>query len=348
MKTVGILVDAQVFRTIGSKKSSPEKLSIYNRAAAKHGLRPFYMCLEKTFPASGQAMGYRYANGKYRYVKLPIPKVIHNRSMPKGEKMRKRMRELAKKSHLFNERTRYSKYVIHQLLRGPFTAHLPATARYSSARLNRELEASPSFYVKPQSSSVGKGIIKITRIRNGKIKLQLPHRTTIADKRTAVKTINRVVRKQKYMIQQTIPLAKYKGRPYDIRVTVQRGARGQWQVTGMYGKVARKGSHVTNVARGGTAKACGSLFRHSFAHPSLVEQSTRQFSLQVARYLGNRLKRLADVGLDIGISPEGNPYFIEMNGRDMRYGFKKANMHKTFRRTYEAPIQYAKYLLKKR
>src|SRR5690606_35205332 len=139
------------------------------------------------------------------------------------------------------------------------------------------------------------------------------------------KKVSRIVRKQKYMIQQTIPLAKYKGRPYDIRVTVQRALHGQWQVTGMYGKVARKGSHVTNVSRGGTAKTCDQLFRHSFSQPHRIDHSLKQFSMRISRYLGSQLKRLADVGLDVGVSQDGKPYFIEMNGRDMRYGFKKAN-----------------------
>lgn len=49
---------------------------------------------------------------------------------------------------------------------------------------------------------------------------------------------------------KTIALATYKGRPYDLRVSVQRGTTGKWQVTGVVGKVAGAGRHVTNVAKG--------------------------------------------------------------------------------------------------
>lgn len=348
MSIVGILVDARVFRNITSGKTGNEHIRHYNRAAAKYGLTPVYLCLERLHPSEGYAFGYKYNGSKYSYGKIAIPRVIHNRTMPTSERDRSRMKRLRRRSYVFNSRNRYLKYSIHRMLAGKFSSHLPVTTSYSRSNLSGMMDRFDSIYVKPQSSSIGKGIMKLSRAGSGGWKVQLPKGTIVARRKTAMQAVDRIARKKRYLIQKTIPLAKYKGRPYDIRVSVQRGSGGHWQVTGIVGKVARKGSHVTNVARGGSVKRCESLFGGGAMNPSRVAGSVKALSLSITRYLGKRLDRLADVGLDIGVTSAGKPYFIELNCRDQRYSFKKANMSDTFYETYANPIRYANYLLKKR
>lgn len=40
-------------------------------------------------------------------------------------------------------------------------------------------------------------------------------------------------------------------------------------------------------------------------------------------------------------------WLIEVNGRDQLYQYKHLNLNKTFYRTYETPMLYAKYLMSK-
>ncbi|MNC32658.1 hypothetical protein D3C75_810200 [compost metagenome] len=49
----------------------------------------------------------------------------------------------------------------------------------------------------------------------------------------------------------------------------------------------------------------------------------------------------------MGVDRAGRVKFIEMNGRDQRYSFRKAGMHAEFFRTYRTPMAYAKRLLAK-
>ncbi|TMV43806.1 YheC/YheD family protein [Paenibacillus mesophilus] len=347
MSAVGILVDAKVFRNITSGKTGNEHIRLYNKASAKNGLTPVYLCLARIHPSKGYAFGYKYSGSKYSYVKIAIPKVIHNRTMPTSSRDRSRMELLRRRSFVYNSRNRYLKYRIHRMLAGKFSSHLPVTSGYSRSGLNGMMDRYDSLYVKPQSSSIGRGIMKLSRAGSGKWKVQLPGGTTVTARKTAIQAVDRIARRKPYLIQRTIPLAQYRGRPYDIRVSVQRGSGGHWQVTGMVGKVARKGSHVTNVARGGSVKRCEPLFGSGAMNPSKVAGSVKALSLNITRYLGKRLDRLADVGLDIGVTSAGKPYFIELNCRDQRYSFKKAKMTDTFYQTYANPISYAKYLLRK-
>lgn len=347
MRIIGILIDEKVFQSMKRGNRTIEKIRPYNKAAIKHGLTPVYLCLKFIFPSTGKAYGYKYSKGKYKYVNISIPRIIHNRTIPQSKSSIKRLIRLAKSSFVYNSQNRYSKYRIHKLLEPRFTSHLPMTVNYSTTNLRTMMKKHSSLYIKPQNSSLGKGIVKISRKYNNKWRLQSQKRTTIANSKTVEKQVGSIVSKRRYIIQEAIPLAQYRGNPYDIRVTVQRGAHGRWQVTGMFGKIARKGGYVTNVARGGHVKKCSQLFKNT-PNKVAVTNAIKRLSLEMTQYMGERLHHLADVGLDIGITSAGKPYFIELNCCDQRYGFKKANMLTTFHKTYENPMLYAKYVLKSR
>jgi glutathione synthase/RimK-type ligase-like ATP-grasp enzyme len=348
MGTLGILVDPGVFRGIRKGRTGHERINLYNRAAAKHGLSIVYLSLNKIRPHASRALAYRWRNGKYVLGRHPIPPVIHNRAMAFSASSRRRLAWLNRTKYVYNAKTRYSKYAIHRKLRDRFANHLPVTVRYSKSRLKNMMERYGGLFIKPESGSVGKGILQLVKLGSGSWKLKGKGKPIVAGPAKMRSIVHRAVGSRRFLIQQAIRLANYHGRPYDIRVTVQRGGDGNWHVVGMFGKVARKGSAVTNVARGGTVKRTEVLLRNSFSHPSLIASNIRNLSLSMARHLGGKLNRLADVGLDIGVDETGKVYFIEMNARDQRYGFRKAGMLPAFRKTYENPVLYGNYLLRSR
>jgi hypothetical protein len=65
----------------------------------------------------------------------------------------------------------------------------------------------------------------------------------------------------------------------------------------------------------------------------------------IAKELEEHFPNLADMGLDIGITSDGFPMFIECNARDLRTGFRNADMHSAWKESYKTPIAYGKYLL---
>jgi hypothetical protein len=349
LTTVGILLDQRTYRKLLLGKTGNERVKLYNKAARRLKLKLLYMSLEGIHLRSGKATG--YSPKGHHYVKLTrvIPKVIHNRTFPRGRIERKRLSVLSKCSYIFNAQNRYSKYRIHRLLQrnAGLRQYLPASQAYSMQKLRRMMVNYEAIYIKPQRGSVGRGIIRIQQVRGGLWSIRTSKESTILSKRATCRWVHQKVGDQLYMIQEGIHLTTYQGRPYDIRVSVQRGQSGRWQITGMVGKVARKGSHVTNVAKGGTVKRCELLFRHSRLPANRTRAKLEDFSLLLANYVGNRLYRLADVGLDIGLSGSGKIYFIEMNCRDQRYSFAKAGLRREFYHTYETPLRYASYLARR-
>lgn len=348
MKTIGILLDDSMFKQLKRPKETKEYVSLYNRACLQAGIAPIYLCLSHINLSKKTAAGYRYRGGKYAYVRVSIPHVIYNRSMPKSPQRKSKLKLLSTVSHVFNAQSRYSKYEIHRLLQKQFRANLPVTNRYSKKALVQMMKQYDSLYIKPVSSSLGVGIINIARGKTGKWRIKKSGSTRQRSFNQAVAEVNRQVRKKPYLIQKAIPLARYKGKPYDIRVVVQRGGTGAWQVTGMLGKVASKGSHVTNVSRGGSVRGVPHLFQQSFKRPKQVSGKVRSLSLRIARHLGSKLKNLADVGMDIGVDRNGKPYFIEANCRYQRKGFKRAGMNHTLYQIHKTPIRYANRILRRK
>lgn len=349
MTTVGILLDHRVYLRLQSGRTGNERMELYNKAARRLGVKLIYMCLTSTHLRRREVTGFTRMGHHYIRTTQAIPKVIHNRSFPHGRLERKRLHGLTQRSYVFNSQNRYSKYHIHRLLQRDqmLRQHLPTSQSYSRQSLRRMMGSYDTLFIKPQRGSIGRGIIRIRRLKSGLWTIHTPSGSHNLSKKAILHKVHQNVGHRQYMIQEGINLASYYGRPYDIRVSVQRGQSEKWQITGMVGKVAKRGSHVTNVAKGGTVKRCERLFRHSHlpVHPTRAKVS--RASLLFANYLGRKLYRLGDIGLDIGLSKEGKPYFIEMNCRDQRYSFAKAGLKRAFYRTYETPIRYAAYLARR-
>lgn len=346
-RTVGVLLDLKTFNGIPKGRTGNERLSLYNKAGKLHGLKPFYMCLRHM--KGGSALGYSYSNSKYKLIRRTIPKVTHNRAITLSPYLKKKLKLLARSSNVFNRQNRYDKHRIHKIIQANATLrkNLPDSVKYSRRQLESAMSKSTSLFIKPTNSSIGNGIIKVSSHANGAWKIYgVSRKPKLVSRKRAIAYIEKIIRKQTYMIQEAIPLATYKGRPYDLRVSVQRGENGQWQITGVIGKVAASGRHVTNVAKGGTVKRIEELFKASGFDAAHLTQELHQVSLAIARHLGNSLPHMADLGLDVGVDKSGNIKLIEVNGRDQRYGFRKVNMHKTFFRTYETPLRYAKFLMR--
>ena len=77
-----------------------------------------------------------------------------------------------------------------------------------------------------------------------------------------------------------------------------------------------------------------------------VYKEIEQLSISVVQQLESEIPNLADLGLDIGITNEGIPMFIECNGRDLRITFRDAKMLEEWKMTHATPIKYANYLYK--
>ncbi|UVI28649.1 YheC/YheD family endospore coat-associated protein [Paenibacillus spongiae] len=348
---VGILVNSSVYKGIPSGRPRHEEIRFYEEAGRLYGLTPCFFRLQDIRLQHRTVNAYVKTYGGYIRQQLAIPEVIHNRAIYTRTGPNKRMKELAQSGiQVFNGRNRYGKLHIHNLLMEDelLRPHIPGTAAVTPDSLKEMMSLYDSLILKPDNSSIGRGVMKLDRSGAG---WQLAYRSRglwrklrFADRIPSF--LQRKLSREKYIVQQRLPLATYNGCPFDLRVSVQRSHTGDWTMTGIAVKVAAKNAFITNVAQGGTVYRLEEILRQ---YPALRAEQVRddieRFCLHAARHLSGHLAHLADVGFDIGLTNSGYPLFVECNGRDLRYSFQKGNMPEAWKATYTNPIGFARFLM---
>lgn len=353
---VGILLNSKSYQGIPRGLKTFEALRNYELARERYRITPCFIQLNHLQPQSHDVLAYVKDQYGYKERRIPMPRVMHNRLILLQDESKQRLQRIAEQGVIvYNACNRYSKWEIHQLLiRHPLLKSvLPYTVMASPLALYDAMTYFDVLILKPCNSSIGRGVMKLSKM-GSQWKLQYPTKVNQKKMKCVYFNHNQVpplllsrLTEESYLIQEYIDLATYNGRTFDIRVSVQKNSFGTWQVTGMVGKVAAKDKVVTNLAKGGQAFSLDHLLECKYPYLNHIEikQKITELSLAVVSELANSLAHLADVGLDIGMTPKGKLFFIECNGRDLRYSFRKAGQLEIWENTFLTPMGYAKYLM---
>ncbi|MEI7024936.1 YheC/YheD family endospore coat-associated protein [Paenibacillus sp. y28] len=355
---IGVLLNNAQYSGIPRGRTRHEAIRFYDQAGQKYGVTPCYFRLQDIRPGQQRIKAYVRDTLGYRLRRIPAPTAIHNRALYHHSSAQRKISALVRGGKLiYNQWNRYGKLHIHELLAcvPALRPHLPATKPAHRETIQQMMQEHASLIIKPNSSSIGRGIMKLQR-HGSMWELNLPasrsgrrrSRLLFADGARLPASLLQRIRARAYLVQQCLPLATFQGRTFDLRVSVQRGHAGHWQITGMNAKVAQNGVFLTNVAQGANVYSMDILLG-DFPHlqPDQVVSDIERFALAVAQQLSRHLPHMADLGLDIGLTREGFPMFIECNGRDLRYSFQEASMPDIWRATYDNPMGYGAYLLKR-
>jgi len=352
---VGILLNSSMFRGIPARRTGRESINNYEEAAKEFDLIPCFLRLGDIDLKQGKCIAYMYNDWEYTKTVISIPKVIHNRAIYSNRDVHRNVLQLISQgTSVFNANNRYSKDFIHKLLwdNQYLRSYLPFSVLATSSGLQQMMRQYSDLILKPARGSVGQGII---RLRKGSKSWEMNYYSmqkkdwvnSCLPKGDLPLWFRKLLARKPYLVQERIPLLEYNGRPLDLRVTVQKGINGTWNVTGLFAKVAPSGSFISNIAKGGTAYPAPLLLSSLLPTTNVtgVLARVKSLSLSIASELAANLPLLADLGLDIGLTDHGRPYFIECNGRDQRYGFRKAEMSNIWKDTYRTPMAHARYLL---
>ncbi|WP_127589581.1 YheC/YheD family endospore coat-associated protein [Paenibacillus lautus] len=353
---VGILLNNNTYRRISSGRIGTESLANYEEAAAMYGLVPCFFTIHHISLDTGMVTGYIPIPSGYRRVHIPIPRAIHMRAIYHNRRELKRIEDLIKQGiFVFNGRTRYGKDTIHHMLEqdSGLSNALPHTVKATPISIRSMLSQHGDLVLKPCSGSIGIGIMRLKR-STGHSQLTYSRsspsakgwRTVTLAEGKLHPLIYQRIKRAPFLAQERIPLAEYRGRPFDIRVTVQRGSSGSWEIAGMFAKTSPPQTFVSNIAQGGSAYQVPDILTRCMPNAPVGETLERiaEFSLHIARILSLFIPYAADFGLDIGITEDGRLYFIECNGCDQRYGFLEAGMGEAWKNSYRNPMAFARYL----
>ncbi|WP_424769050.1 YheC/YheD family protein [Paenibacillus sp. sgz302251] len=346
---IGILYARSMLSRLFKGKHCFEKPAFYMEAARHVGEDILFFSLSDIDWKKGTVRGWNGADPVR--LKLALPPVIINRTRTNQARIRKLILRLKQMGMVvFNEHNVVSKLEIHHILSksNEMQQHLPETDVVTYRSVKHLLEQNTSLFLKPSTTSIGNGIIRIRKI----------NKSTFAEinvlghtkrKKVNIDQIINMVRRQKrdYLVQRGVSLMTYQGNSVDFRVSVQKNGEGNWQCTGIVGRVAKKGAVVTNLHCGGKSLKAAELFQKWGWNAAEIEKKVAELGLSIAQTLDKELPHIADLGLDIALDEQQYPWLIEVNFRDLRITFRNAGERGKWRATFANPVYYATYLNRK-
>lgn len=266
---------------------------------------------------------------------MPLPDVVYDqipsRSLARARSIRDAREKLQQIEGLFFFNPFYlDKLDVHKALSqdNRVRKYLPATERLTSiSQVPKWLRHYSTVYIKPSKGSLGMGVTKIARIPGGYSYRRT--RTRSADNAGTVSSIHslqerlmKVLPRRSLIIQRGLHLARYGGRPFDIRLMMQKTPRGRWSCTSMIARVAAVGSAVSNVAEGGdmisVTRAVRGAFRGSVSSRRAIRRLVRAARL-VSKALEEQLgKEFGEFGVDMALDVHGRLWLIEVNSKPGR------------------------------
>lgn len=341
---IGVLVDRRVLHRAIKGRETYEKIPLYREIASEEGIDLILFGVEDIHTRRRKVTGFVPTATGWRKMTRTLPDVIHKRVLYRSSAPIKKLLRLSRQGTIFVNPVRIqNKRRMYELLSQSqgVAPHIPATHQYRWHRLFSMLEQGMEAILKPVVGSVGQGIYKVSPLDQNRVRI-IGRTSRLLNYRELRMFLRAKARSRRYLLQRCIDLAKYKDRPFDLRVPVQRNEMGRWTVPGAVAKVAVGHPFLTNVAQGGVTMPGETALQAAFSKSDALEaqEQVEMLGVSVAKRIAEEHPHAADLGLDIGVDSDGYPWLIEVNTRDQRITFEKAGMDETFRKLYRNPILY--------
>lgn len=202
---------------------------------------------------------------------------------------------------------------------------IPRTAWFSLSNLESMMNRFDAVYLKPDVGSLGKGIFRLSRSESGfelyEIKDNLQLYAAFGTLTEAYEHVD-LARTSRLIIQEAVALERLDGRPYDIRVMVQRRRRGPWVCTGFMVKVGAEGKIVTNYHQGGeliTMDRLGDLLALSAEQTDGRIRQLKRTALRISRTLSARRSGMHEMGIDFAYDDKQRLWVLEVNSNHPQF-----------------------------
>jgi hypothetical protein len=334
------------------------------RTGSEMGVSVCVVTVKDLKPKHRKIIGYMYDSVSKQFSQqvIGIPHVLYNRIPLRQDEAQPEVQQTLNaimrhsQVRLFNP-TFFNKWSLFEWLNKAKTTakYIPATRKMTaSAELEGLLKLHSSVYMKPISGKAGKGIMKVDRVV-GKLDRKPEYALSVQETKGSIvykypkmsllwTKIKEEIGQEDYIAQQGVSIVKYKKRPFDLRLLVQKTYKGEWDVTGIGARLAGRLSITTHVPRGGSIddpeKLLASTFGTEGAKRIMVR--ARKAALAIARQVEKKSGHmLGEMSMDMGVDVHGGIWFFEANSKPMK--FDEPHIRK---KSLERIVQYSLYLIR--
>ena len=288
----------------------------------------------------------------------PLPDAVWNRVPHRGAEVRA---DVLRTKQLFKTVTNvlvspddyFYKWEMHEVLtrEGTIASHLPETIQYRGVEsLYQMLRKHPEVFIKVCSGSHGHGVIKFQKPDKNIVysyhqKSGRLSRGTVFNRGELERFIMKATQKKTSVVQQGLQLAEFEHRPYDLRATVQKDIKGEWQVVGLSAKIAGNKGVTTHVCNGGRVVPGNWLLKKLYKDGGTKLDEVNEFAIKVAK-ASERASgwMLGELGMDIAIDKRGHLWLFEVNTKPGRIVFAPEWAAKERHASYKMLVDYMQHL----
>jgi len=298
---------------------------------------------------------------KWQQVRMPIPDVVNNRLTSRKLESRPSVQHFMKdvkqqhKTNVFNEKFLDKVEVFDALKKdeslGRYLPESHLLLNYNT--LKSMCSRYSSIFLKPVRGSLGKGIIRISRLETNQY--QAMHTTAAGARKqqhtSLVKLYSSISSKMKtvrYQIQQGLHLIEIQKRPVDFRALVQKNLTGKWTITSIVARTASNDHFVSNLARGGTLSTALEAVTKSNLQSGISRNEAvhrlQQAALHIARGVDAQIPaHFGELGIDLALDTNGRVWLLEVNSKPSKNDNTPLNDNK-IRPSVRMMIQYSRFL----
>lgn len=275
-------------------------------------------------------------DGQWVKRSCPPPDVVYNRLLSRQAERHTSVQNLFRVfKRLHNTRIFNSAYldkhdVFAQITRiRAVRVHVPETVTVRSlAQIEAMCARHASVFVKPTRGSLGRGILRVTRLADGQYRLDRTARGNQSLSQTydslsaCMQAIRPLVARATYIAQRGIALLHDHGRPVDFRTLVYASGPGRsWQVTSAVARIGAADQFVSNAARGGKVVSASAYLRRNHRYlPHGTYRRLHQVATRIAQATASAMPGIyIELGIDLAIDRSGKIWLLEVNAKPAKH-----------------------------
>ncbi|WNS76745.1 YheC/YheD family protein [Bacillus sp. DTU_2020_1000418_1_SI_GHA_SEK_038] len=351
---IGLLTEINL-----SDEKEPNFRSIHNFCMEMHEVISekggFFYVFSLTDYSNGNISGYYLVNESWYKSPVPLPDVIYNRIHSRRleasiffKKFKTAI--VSRNIPIFNDHF-LSKDKVNDLFISEEYLHpfLPETLLATEQSLEELMMKYDSIYIKPIHGSQGRNIIRVSKKMNS---LQVEISTSMGREQANsfhtfsqfFKWVQPFLEKRTYIVQQGIPLIKYKNNQLDFRVLCHRSLQNSWKATSAVARISAQQQFVSNIARGGEMMKPIHVLTKLSDRKTAIQQLAlmKELAVETSSIIGHHSDGLmGELGVDIGVDESGKLWIIEVNAKPSKNLGENENK---IRPSTKALIEYCTFL----